>query len=119
MDFNAIVELHVDLALHHHQVVDGIGAVHAVLHTGAEIENAKHTAVLDHGELAFAHAAVLVTVVVGGHGVGGPDVANEGVLAALLEMGTNLVNLDNGLAFVVMTGHNAANLGNILHGRLL
>ena len=104
-------KLHVNLARHHHDVVNAVSAMHALLNSRVEVQNTEHAAAVDHGELARALAVVVLQRVVGRCRVGRPDVADLAVWPPFFEMGTDFVNLDYGFAIAVMACDDASDSG--------
>src|SRR5262249_723248 len=94
-------------ARHHDEVVDRIGAVHALRHAGQEVQDAEHGAVLDHREAARPRAAVVLAIVVGGRLAPLPDLSPEPLAAALPHTPPDLLDLPDGLAVRVVAGDDA------------
>src|SRR4051812_11697207 len=103
----ARVELHVDLARHHHRIVDRVGAVIARRDAGAEAHHPKHRAVVERGA-HLAPGAIGVAAVVDRKAFAGPDHGGVRARPALGDVLGGLVDRHDRVAVLVVTSDDAA-----------
>src|SRR5262249_51124462 len=97
-----VVELHVDLAGDHCDVVDRVGAVVARGHAGRELDHPEGRAARQRGT-RLALAGVLLAVVVDREALGRPDIAGRRPGPAGEQMLGDLVDLHGRLTLAVVT----------------
>src|SRR5579862_1634573 len=110
------VELHVDLAGHHHRIVDRIGAMIARRNAGAETDHAEHRAAGDRGA-DFLAGGIGVAVVVDREAFARPDDAVKGAGPVRKDVLDLLVDQHFGAALIVVAGDDAAD--GEAHGNVL
>src|SRR5258707_4374176 len=113
-----IVHVHLDLALEHDDVIDGLGAVHARLVARREINDGEPRPVRRRGGADDARAQILDLFPdrdVGRRAVGRPDQRRDGAGARILCIGGGALHEHLGDVIGVVAGHETAN-GRILFG---
>src|SRR6516162_10573201 len=112
------VHVHLDLALEHDDVIDGLGAVHARLVARREVDDGEPRPARRRGRADDARAQILDLFSdrdVGRRAVGGPDQRRDGAKARILGVGRRALHDHLGDVVGVVAGHETAN-GRILFG---
>src|SRR6266436_5546716 len=104
-----VAELHVDLARHHHGVIDRVGAMLARARPGSELEDAKDGAVVER-RAGRAPPLILIAGVVDRKPLGRPNDAGGGARPRRDKVLRYLVDFDDGTPGLVVTGDNPAKL---------
>src|SRR4029077_9198349 len=104
-----VVELHVDLARHHHGVIDRVGAMIARVRPRSELEDAKDGAVVER-RAGRAPPLILAAGVVDRKALGRPNHASGGAGPRRNEVPRYLVDFDDGTPVLLVTGNNPAKL---------
>src|SRR6266436_746071 len=104
-----IVEFHIDLARHHHRIIDRVGAMISRARAGSELEDAKNGAVVER-RAGRAPPLILAAGVVDRKALGRPNDASGGTRPRRNEVLRYLVDLDDGMPGLVVTGDNPAKL---------